>query len=84
MRALSKIPAVTIPILFLSVTTVAQSGEFAAAIPGEVFHRGYALQDERQRLQSSTTSQSASTPAEIEIALDGFAAQQLGSLERFS
>jgi hypothetical protein len=84
MRALLKIPAVTIPTLFLPATVVAHPGKFAAAIPGAVVHEGYALKDERQRLRMAATSRSASTPAEIEIASNGIAPQQLGSLERFS
>jgi hypothetical protein len=84
MRTLLKVSAIPVPTLFLSTAAVAQTGESAAAVPGEVVHRGYALQDEWQRLRNAAASQSASILAEIEIASDGIAAQQLGFLERFS
>jgi hypothetical protein len=84
MRTLLKVSAIPVPTLFLSTAAVAQTGESAAAVPGEVVHRSYALQDEWQRLRNAAASQSASILAEIEIASDGIAAQQLGFLERFS
>jgi hypothetical protein len=60
MRALLKVSAILFPTLFLSTAAaVAQTGEFAAAIPGEVIHRGYALQDEWQRLRNAPASQPA-------------------------
>ena len=62
MRALLKVSAILVPTLFLSTAAaVAQTGEFAATVPGEVVHRGYALQDERQSLRNATASQPAST-----------------------
>ena len=62
MRALLKASAIFVPTLFLSTAAaVAQTGEFTAAIPGEVVHRGYALQDEWQKLRNATASQPAST-----------------------
>jgi hypothetical protein len=61
MRALLKVSAVLVPTLFLSAA-VAQTGEFAAAVPGEVVHKGYALQDEWQRLRNAAASPPASTP----------------------
>ena len=65
MRALLKVSAILFPTLFLSTAAaVAQTGEFASAIPGEVIHRGYALQDEWQRLRNAPASQPASTLAE--------------------
>jgi hypothetical protein len=55
MRALLKVSAILVASLFLSAAAaVAQTGEFTAAIPGEVVHRGYALQDEWQRLRNAT------------------------------
>jgi hypothetical protein len=43
MRTLLKVSAIPVPTLFLSTAAVAQTGESAAAVPGEVVHRGYAL-----------------------------------------
>jgi hypothetical protein len=70
MRALLKVSAVLVPTLFLSAAAVAQTGEFAAAVRGEVVHRGYMLQD----------------AAEIKAVSYGVAgshkaSQQLGSLD---
>jgi hypothetical protein len=62
MRALLKVSAILVPTLFLSTAAGAQTGEFAAAVPGEVVHGGYALQDEWQRLRNATASPPASTP----------------------
>jgi hypothetical protein len=62
MRALLKVSAILVPTLFLSTAAVAQTGEFAVAVPGEVVHRGYALQDEWQRLRNTAASLPASTP----------------------
>ena len=62
MRALLKVSAILVLTLFLSTAAVAQTGEFAAAVPGEVVHRGYALQDEWQRLRNAAASLPASTP----------------------
>ena len=62
MRALLKVSAILVPTLFMSTAAaVAQTGEFAATVPGEVVHRGYALQDEWQRLRNATASLPAST-----------------------
>jgi hypothetical protein len=62
MRALLKVSVILVPTLFMSTAAaVAQTGEFAATVPGEVVHRGYALQDEWQRLRNATASQPAST-----------------------
>ena len=63
MRALLKVAAILVPTLFLSTAAaVAQTGEFTAVIPGEVIPRGYALQDEWQRLRNAAASPPASTP----------------------
>ena len=59
---LLKVSAILVPTQFLSTAAVAQTGEFAAAVPGEVVHRGYALLDEWQRLRNAVTSPPASTP----------------------
>ena len=68
MRALLKVSAILFPTLFLSTAAaVAQTGEFAAAIPGEVIHRGYALQDEWQRLRNAAASPPASTPQKSKL-----------------
>jgi hypothetical protein len=56
MRTLLKVSAIPVPTLFLSTAAVAQTGESAAAVPGEVVHRGYALQDEWQRLRNAAAS----------------------------
>jgi hypothetical protein len=62
MQALLKVSAIVVPTLFLSTAVVAQTGEFAATVPGEVIHRGYALQDDWQRLRSAPpTSQPVGT-----------------------
>jgi hypothetical protein len=57
MRALLKVSAIFFPTLFLSTAAaIAQTGEFAAAIPGEVIHRDHALLDEWQRLRNAPAS----------------------------
>jgi hypothetical protein len=43
---------VAAPLLISNAAAVAQTGEFAATVPGEVVHRGYALQDELQRVRN--------------------------------
>jgi hypothetical protein len=60
MQASFKVSAILAVFLF-PPAAVAQTGEFAATVPGEVVHRGYALQDEWQRLRNATASQPAST-----------------------
>src|SRR5712671_4249451 len=52
MRASFKVSAILAVFLF-PPAAVAQTGEFAATVPGEVVHRGYALQDQWQRLRSA-------------------------------
>ena len=73
MRALLKVSAILFPTLFLSTAAaVAQTGEFASAIPGEVIHRGYALQDEWQRLRSAPlTSRPVGTLQELRSSRTG-------------
>jgi hypothetical protein len=61
MRASFKVSAILAVFLF-PPAAVAQTGEFAATVPGEVVHRGYALQDDWQRLRSAPpTSQPVGT-----------------------
>lgn len=52
MRALFNF-AILVALFMSTATAVAQTGEFVATVPGEVVHRGYALQDEWQRLRSA-------------------------------
>ena len=54
MRALFKVSVILVVSLSMhTATALAQTGEFVATVPGEVVHRGYALQDEWQRLRSA-------------------------------
>ena len=45
--------AILVALFMSTATAVAQTGEFVATVPGEVVHRGYALQDQWQRLRSA-------------------------------
>jgi hypothetical protein len=66
MRALLKVLAILVPTLFLSTAAaVAQTGEFTAVIPGEVIHRGYALQDEWQKTAKRSGEPARQHSAEI-------------------
>lgn len=49
----------------LPATAIAQTGEFAATIPGAVVHAGYALQDEWQRVRNTTTASQPIVAGEI-------------------
>ena len=52
MRALFN-SAILLALFLSTATAAAQTGEFVATVPGEVVHRGYALQDEWQSLRSA-------------------------------
>jgi len=72
-------------VAFLSMspgTAVAQTGEFVATVPGEVIHRGYALQDEWQRLRSAPpASQPAGTLQKSRSPRSDKGTHQLGRLK---
>ena len=57
MRSHIGVAAILVATLLAStVTVVAQTGEFVAAVPGEDVHRGYALQDAFQNARNRTVA----------------------------
>ena len=87
MRALFNSAILVASLSMSTATAVAQTGEFVATVPGEVVHRGYALQDEWQRLRSAppasqpvgTLQNSKSRRTETQEAIKR--AHQLGALD---
>jgi len=60
MRSHFRVPIVLVVSLFVSTATaVAQTGEFAATVPGAVVHAGYALQDEWQAARNRALASEA-------------------------
>jgi hypothetical protein len=58
-----KVLAILVAPLFVPTIAVAQTAEFAATVPGEVVHAGYALQDAWQNARNAASaSQSIGAP----------------------
>jgi hypothetical protein len=66
MRSHFKVSAILMASMFISTTVVAQTGEFAATVPGEVVHRGWELQDAWQNARNRAgASQTADAPQKL-------------------
>ncbi len=71
MRAQITLPAILVASLLGStMAAVAQTGEFASPVPGQVVHEGWALQDELQNARSGMPGKSAN-PLRAKAHYDG-------------